>query len=500
MTARRTGAALRAAPALPVRPHGRPGRVHHPEIPHRRILAPAGAVLLGLMLLLAGAVPAQAHTDLDTVEPADGSTADGPVEEVVLTFTLPVTPLGEAVEVTGPEGAVPVQVTPQQDGVVLLATPEEPLTDGDYTLDWSVAAEDGHPLDGTVAFTVTGAAPDGGSTDDGDAGEDAAPDAEGSPTAAPDAEAAADPEVAADEEDAAGFAAVVARLAGAAVLWGALVAGGGLLFAALVLRGRDREEVPAVLTAVRWVGVLALVGVPLRLAARSVVVAQGDVAAAVSPSALADALTGDTGLVLGLQAAGALAVLLGARRTLAGSWLALVGTLLLGAGIVLDGHSNSVGPHWLVVTTDVTHLLAAAAWVGGVVMVGVVLRRRRRDARPLDAGLLGSRFSVLATASVVVVGIAGVGLTVAILDRPSQLWETSWGLFLLAKVAVVAVVAAIGAHQHFRVVPLLQAPGHGARRAHKAGSLLQRGAGHETGFMVVVVLLTAWLVAASVHE
>ncbi|MEG3613620.1 CopD family protein [Isoptericola haloaureus] len=493
MTARTTAAALDAALALPPAARGRPDHPTAAAAPRARAIT--GGFLLALLLLLVGAGPAQAHTDLDTAEPADGSTSDGPVEEMVLTFTLPVTPLGEAVEVTGPDGAVPVEVTPQDDGVVLLATPAEPLTDGEYTLDWNVAAEDGHPLDGTVAFTVAGAAPD--VSDDGAAADDEASPA-GTAAPVPDDTVAAD--TAAAEEDAADFAAVVARLAGAAVLWGALVAGGGLLFAALVLRGRDREDVPAVLTAVRWVGVLALVGVPLRLAARSVVVAQGDVGAAVDPSALGDALTGDTGLVLALQGAGALAVLLGARRTLAGSWLAVVGTLLLGAGIVLDGHSNSVGPHWLVITTDVTHLLAAGAWVGGVVMVGVVLRRRRRDARPLDAGLLGSRFSVLATGSVVVVGIAGVALTVEILDRPSQLWETSWGLFLLAKVAVVAVVAAIGAYQHFRVVPMLQAPGHGARRAHKAGSLLQRGAGHETGFMVVVVLLTAWLVAASVHE
>ncbi|MDO8144871.1 MULTISPECIES: copper resistance CopC/CopD family protein [unclassified Isoptericola] len=451
-----------------------------------------GGFLLALLLLLAGAGPASAHTKLDTAEPADGSTAQGPVEEVVLTYTLPVTPLGEAVEVTGPDGAVPVEVTQSDDGTVLTATPAEPLTDGEYTVDWNVAAEDGHPLDGTVVFAVTGAAP---------AQEPAEPDAseEPSPEPAPDTDAGV---TAAEEDDetAAGFAAVVSRLAGAAVLWGALVAGGGLLFAALVLRGRDREDVPTVLTAVRWVGLLALVAVPLRLAARAVVVAQGEISAAWTPSALRDALTGDTALVLGLQAAGALAVLVGARRTLAGSWLAVVGALLLGTGIVLDGHSRSVGPHWLVVTTDVTHLLAAAAWVGGVVMVGVVLRRRRRDARPLDAGLLGSRFAVLATGSIALVGLAGVALTVEILDRPSQLWETSWGLFLLAKVAVVAVVAAIGAYQHFRVVPLLQAPGHGARRAHKAASLLQRGAGHETGFMVVVVLLTAWLVAASVHD
>jgi copper transport protein len=39
-----------------------------------------------------------------------------------------------------------------------------------------------------------------------------------------------------------------------------------------------------------------------------------------------------------------------------------------------------------------------------------------------------------------------------------------------------------------------------AGRSHRAGGMLLRSAGRETTLMVVIVLLTAWLVAASVQD
>lgn len=147
---------------------------------------------------------------------------------------------------------------------------------------------------------------------------------------------------------------------------------------------------------------------------------------------------------------------------------------------------------------DIAHLVAAAVWVGGVVMIGMLLRHRRRHGQPLNVASIGARFSVIAAAAVAVVGVAGVILAITILDRPQQLWQSSWGLFLLAKIAVVAVVAAIGAYNHFRVVPSLAAPARHESPAGSASELLRRSATHETGIMLVIVLLTAWLVAAAV--
>jgi copper transport protein len=292
-------------------------------------------------------------------------------------------------------------------------------------------------------------------------------------------------------------AAAVTRLGSAMSLWGGLVAGGALVFAGLVLRGRDQEDVPVVLRAVRWTGALILAGLVVHVAAGSVRMAHGDVAAAVSPSSIADSLTSTARWALGLQAAGAIAIAAGARHTLRGSWLAILGSVLVGAGHVLSGHSNTAEPRWVVVTADVAHLAAAATWLGGVVAMGILLHNRRRDGRALDAALVGARFSVVAAVSVAVVGAAGIVLAVEILDRPAQLWESTWGLLLLAKVGVVVVVGAIGAYNHFRVVPRLAARPSSVRSARNAGNLLRRSAGREMSLMVVIVLITAWLVAAS---
>ncbi|MBL0886818.1 copper resistance CopC/CopD family protein [Myceligenerans indicum] len=471
------------------------------------------AVAVALIALLLGAPPAAAHTELVSTDPADGATHDGPLAALTLTYTLPVTPLGDAVVLTGPDGDVPAEVTQQQDGAVVVATPEEPLTDGEYSAAWSVAAQDGHPLQGTLTFTVTGAPPAAEPEEDASA-EPQDPEPTG---AAGDEDAGADADAGTAHEDAtepsgpddgsahqAGsatstIAGLLARLGNAAALWGLLVAAGGLIFAPTVLRGSDRVDVPAALTVVRWTGILILAGLAVRLVARTVVIAQGDLSAVVSPDAYGYALAGPTRWVFVLQAAGAVAVLAGVGRTLAGSWLAITGTALAGTGHVMDGHSFTGAVPWLVITTDVAHLAAASAWVGGLVMTAVVLRRRRKDGRMLDAGLLGARFSVVAGVSVVVLGFAGIVLAVAVLDHPAQLWQTTWGLLLLAKVGLVAVVGLVGAYSHFRLVPHLERPGRTARSAHRAASRMERTAGLETGLMVAVVLVTAWLVSASVH-
>ncbi|WP_125776605.1 copper resistance protein CopC [Antribacter gilvus] len=440
----------------------------------RSTLAPrtACALLAAIVLTICCAAPASAHTKLASSDPADGSTSDDAVTAVTLTFTLPVTPVGDTVVIDGPEGPVGTVITQADDGAVVVATPAAPLPEGHYEVTWTVAAQDGHPLTGALQFSV--------------GAEAAAPPTSHSGHSMGSMRHEPSPVVVA-----------VGRLGNATTLWGWLVAAGGLVFTALALRGRDRHDVPAALAALRWTGALILGGLLLRLVARSVTLAHGDLAAAVSPPDLVDALAGTTGLVVGLQAAGALAVLLGTGRSVRGSVAAMAGVALAGAGFVLDGHSNTMEPRWVVLAADVAHLAAAATWLGGVVTLAFVLRRRRRDGRDLDAALMGTRFSVIAAGSLAVVGLAGTLLAVAMLDRPAQLWETEWGLALLAKVAVVAVVALLGAYNHFHTVPLLTGATTGRRHGRSSGDALRRSATPETVLMVAIVLITGWLVGAS---
>jgi copper transport protein len=466
-------------------------------------------VLAALVLALWCAPSATAHTRLESSVPAAGSTSDSPVTEVTLRFTLPVSQLGEGIVIDGPEGAVVADVAAAGDGLVLVATPSEVLTAGDYTVTWTAAAQDGHPLEGTFGFTVTGegagAGPSAGPSEPtggtGTSSAGASPGA-GHDMSGMDHDMGHEPS--AMDSPTTDVAAAVARLGSAITLWSGLVAAGALAFTAFVLRGRDEADAPVVLRLARWAGVLILGGLAVRVLAGSVFVAHGDLAAAVSPSAISNSLTGTTLREVGLQAAGAVALAVGARRTLRGSWLAVIGAVLVFAGHVLGGHSNTVEPRWLVVTADVAHLAAAATWVGGVVSMGLLLRARHRNGYDLDAALMAARFSVVAALSVTVVGVAGVVLAVGILDRPEQLWQSTWGLLLLAKVGVVLVVGVIGAYNHFRVVPRLTARRRGvvrhAGRSNRAGGVLLRSAGRETTLMVVIVLLTAWLVAASVQD
>ncbi|WP_062527482.1 copper resistance CopC/CopD family protein [Demequina rhizosphaerae] len=472
--------------------------------------APAVAVRWALVAALALAFAlvdgraAWAHTDLDHSDPADGTTVEQVVEEVVLTFTLPVTPLGEAVEITGPDGPVDAAVEQTDDGIVIVATPAEPLGDGSYTVAWTVAAEDGHPLDGEFGFDVEGATPVPTAT----ATASATPSSEPSPSASSTAQPSATPSPAAtmdmdpeaavgDESDLA--ARIVARGGAAIALWSLLVAGGVLAFAGFAMRGRDADDVPRLLAGVRWCGALLLGGLALRVVGRSALIAGGSFADGLQAEALQDALVGTFAWVLGLQAAGALLLLVGARRTVAGSWLAVGGVLVAGAGHVLGGHSNTAEPRWLVLTADIAHLVAAAVWVGGVVALVAVLRRRAREGRALDAGPMAWRFGVVAAASFVVVGIAGVVLAWEILEELSDLWTSTWGIVLLVKVGLVAVVAAIGAYTHFRVVPRLAARTDVAESGEPEDEHLRSAVRWESVLFVAVVIATAVLVASSVH-
>jgi len=345
-----------------------------------------GALAVATVLMFPLAAPASAHTDLDSTMPSDGASVDEPVEEVTLTFTLPVTQLGEGLSLQGPDGAVPAEVSSRRDGLVWVAVPQQPLVAGAYAGEWTVAAKDGHPLSGEFSFTVEAESADEqtSTADDGEATTQASADAgagssSGSGTTSTTSSG--------ENDGAYGAVTVLARLASAAALWGGLVAAGGLVFAAWVLTGRDRDDRPVILRVVRWSAALILLAVAIRIMARAVLLSQGDLAAALSAEAISTSLGGTTRWVLGLQAAGALLVVVGARRAASVVWVAAVGVLAIGAGHVLAGHSNTVEPRWIVLLADVAHLLAAAVWVGGLVMLGVLLRhRRRRGGRPARDG------------------------------------------------------------------------------------------------------------------
>jgi copper transport protein len=168
-------------------------------------------------------------------------------------------------------------------------------------------------------------------------------------------------------------------------------------------------------------------------------------------------------------------------------------TLVLGAGMALtpsfSGHASTAGK--LALTSDIAHIIAAALWTGGLGFLVLALVLARDDRWPLATRAV-PRFSNMAVVSVATLLIAGVINGYLQVRTWSALWETRYGLLLLAKIALVIPLLGLGAYNNRYAVPRLKAG---------IASVLERrrfltAAGVELAIMVAVVAVTAVLVNA----
>lgn len=493
---------------------------------------PAVFVVLGL------ASPAAAHFKLLKAVPADGARVDGAVGEIRLTFSAPGTPTGAGFRLSRDGAAVPATSHTPDGGRTWLVHPSAALTGGKFTLRWTVAAPDAHPLTGTVTFTVVpdAAAPGATATPRPTTGSHghAGHGAPAAPSASPPAHSGGHAVGHTADADQGSV-----RFVGAAGRWlsyGAILLGvGGLVFALTTLVG-TRSDIRLVQVWVRAAGLAVAAGTLLELVALAAVFsAEGSLVSAFGVDALT-ALSRTpvaAGLALrfagaaGLLMAGSLeAALIRGRHAVGRHAVATVAAIptaprplvvpadggtsgdevqrvraravrpvLLGVTVALlvgsflfDGHTVTARPRMIVVAADVAHTVAAAVWVGGVLLLAALLLGRVRLGVPTGAAEMAVRFSVPATAAVALTGVAGSALTVAILERPGHLVSTGWGQALLVKVALVAVVAVVGLYNSRRVVPRLDAPTTDGMRRLRHTVLV------EAVLMMGVLLTTAILV------
>lgn len=164
----------------------------------------------------------------------------------------------------------------------------------------------------------------------------------------------------------------------------------------------------------------------------------------------------------------------------AGWALCAAAALVLAATPAMMGHANAVeGSRRLSLAMDFLHVVAAGAWIGGLLPLAFVARAGEGDA---TAALIRAFHALAMTAAIVVAG-TGVGAVLVRFGGVGPLLHSGYGALLGIKVALVAVVLAFGA-RHYRS---------GERDA--AAGTVARSLAVEFAIAVAVIGATAILVA-----
>ncbi|MFI7385317.1 copper resistance CopC/CopD family protein [Streptomyces sp. NPDC049813] len=375
--------------------------------------------------LLAGAAPASAHAALTGSDPKQGAVVQTAPEQVSLTFSEDVAMSDGAVRVLDPAGKrVDDGKAGHPGGTTYSVGLHSGLPDGTFTVAYQVVSADSHPVSGAFTFSI------------------GAP----SKTTA----------VVGDQNAGGG---VVGALYGVAryVSYAGfvLLVGGAAFVLGCWRRGAGIKPVQRVVVA----GWTALTTATLALLLmRGSYTKSGKLGDIFDMTLLGEVLQTKSGAALTsrllLLAAAALfiAVLFGAyvKRTEDGDekevkdltfGLAIGGAVVaagLGATWAMAEHASTGIQAGLAMPVDVLHLLAVAAWLGGLTTLLVALYR----APSIEASAV-RRFSRVAFSSVVVLAVTGLYQAWRQVGTWSALTGTRYGQLLLLKVGLIAVLLGI---------------------------------------------------------
>src|SRR5438552_959475 len=132
----------------------------------------------------------------------------------------------------------------------------------------------------------------------------------------------------------------------------------------------------------------------------------------------------------------------------------------------LTGHAAYWGDLSVSVAADWLHAVSASAWTGGLFVLVLLQLGAARSWSPVTERVVAQRVSLLSGFCLLAVVVTGGYNAWSQLGAVSRVWTTTYGRLLLAKVAVGALLAVLGAVNRYIVVPQLgggRVRGFGAR-------------------------------------
>lgn len=435
-------------------------------------------VLATIGVLAAGTRPAAAHNTLVATDPPSGAVVDVAPTQATFTFKVAVPLETATVQLIDGSGARTdlAGLTHGPGGDTELVAPLPSLGPGEITLRWRLVGPDGHPLTDRLTFTIRAAAtttaavsaavtpPDSTTTTANVVVVEAADDA---PARVP------------------GFMRWLLRAGSylAIMAMVGIVATDGLIWSGALAHSRLVQLLRLATVVVLATGALQLLVLASDVAGG--VPGLGDIeVAGRTPAGGALVLR----LLLGAFAAALLRHPGDLHPETRWSVQSLLGVGLLGTWAFAGHAASQRWPH-VGVTLDIVHHLAAALWIGGLAVVGVVATDAIEPAELTHVFRRLSRWAAIAVAALVTTGLAQ---TVRLVGGPSNLFGTGHGRYLVLKLTVLAAMLVVAnanrRHVHHRLAR--------SEDARPALDQLRRGIVSEFALGLVIIGVTAAMVVA----
>ncbi|TIQ18074.1 MAG: copper resistance protein CopC [Mesorhizobium sp.] len=372
----------------------------------------ANCLLAAIVLLAAIAAPGQAfaHAALVTTEPTDGAVLAQSPAQFSLTFSESVSPL--VLTLVRPDGT-PVPLTSfRLNGQTLDIDNPQRLGSGTHVLSWRVISADGHPVGGSVLFSI------------------------GAPSAAPAVSEAVDR----------GLKSAI--WIGKVFLYVGLFLGVGGAFAIAWLAQGGRSGQRFVITAI----LCGLVAAPLSLGLQGLDALSAPFVRLAQPDVWQAGLGTSFGwtVLVALVALGfGLLSLVGPRGA---KLFALAGLAGIGAALAASGHASAAEPQWLTRPMVFLHGAGIAFWAGALAPLGLAMRRKPAEAAPFLR-----RFSQAILPVVAMLAVTGFVLAVLQVQAPAALLETAYGRLLLVKLALLLFLFSLAAINRWKLTGAAEA-------------------------------------------
>jgi copper transport protein len=355
------------------------------------------ATVVVIVAALANAGAAHAHASLIQSEPADRAILATAPDELRLTFNEPVSPI--ALRMVGSDGSLRELTDIAIEALTVVVRLPRTLPLGTHLLSWRVVSADGHPVGGSLTFSI------------------------GAPSAVA-------PRLDAGEDPWRRSALWLVKVGLGAGIFGGI---GGVFYAAWLAR----RPLPG---PTAWV-VAALIDCGLVSAVLSIGIEGTDVlgvplGGVLEPRAWAAGLATSSGTTA-IVATASLALARVALIAAGWRWLSAVAIAGAAAAFAASGHASAAEPQWLTRPAVFLHTASLIFWIGALLPLANALRARRIEELRLFSRMIPLPLAILVA--------SGAALAIVQLRQVASLWTTDYGLVLSAKLAAVAVLLAVAA-------------------------------------------------------